>query len=99
MKVFCNTEELSKSIVEHFLKAKKDVTHRKQLLLKISISTDKTKMQLKEISNIKKQLLLRQQQGEENLKLVYRRRAPVIISMPVMSTEDGPSLSNNNQVN
>lgn len=79
VKIICATGEKAQAILRMFVAAKKNPIQLGELK-EMWMSKDNTKMQLEEIRLIKDQFNQRCQNGEQNLKIVYRRGIPTIIT-------------------
>lgn len=79
VKIICSSEERARLIHKAFLEAKKDDALRHHIQ-NMRLSKDMTKMQVEEVSQLRKELELRQQAGEMNTRLVFRNGVPSIVS-------------------
>lgn len=77
MKISCSTVDMAKQLHLDFLKIKRG-ENPPENLKEIWLVPDRTKLQLQELADLKKEMLSRRSKGERNLRMVYRHGIPFL---------------------
>lgn len=81
VKIVCNSVDKARELHMSFLLAKKDNTYR-PILQNLRLSRDLTKLQMEEMAELKKDLLIRHQTGDVGARIIHRNGVPSIVSAP-----------------
>lgn len=86
VKISCVSTSHARDLFHAFMSAKKDVS-RMDNLRNIWVTYDKTNAEIRELRSVKAELSSRQERGESNLTIAYRRGRPAIIVKPRPQTQ------------
>lgn len=79
VKIVCESEEKARALHVSFLSAKRDEKYR-HLITNMRLSWDKTRMEMEELAQLRKELTMRQEKGEIHARIVFRHGVPMIVS-------------------